>query len=455
MLAVFFWPAAGVQTLAPQIRLDGVGDIVDAAAKRALRDDGLPSLSVAVASGSRVVLSRAYGMADLEHEVAAGEGTVYRIGSITKQFTAAVVLRLAEQHRLDIDDAVGRYLTALPKPARDISIRQLLNHTSGIRSFTAIPAFASKARLDLTDDELLDVFKNEPLDFEPGANFLYNNTAYYLLAMVIENVTGRTYADYMRDELFIPLGLADTSACDDRRLVPQRAHGYTVSAGVVQNAPFISMLPPKGGGNLCSSARDLARWAQALAAGVVISQASYRLMLEPGALPDGRRIAYGLGLFVSTLDGRPEISHGGGIVGFTGFLATYPEDDLIVVSLTNSDAVHLYDGKLTREIVRAISGRRLTQASNASTAVSDFERYVGKYRMGSAVITVVRDGDLLAVDSENSVEQLWERDFVHRGDGKFAAVRNSEFRLTFTPAERQSTRLSITLSGRSLGDATR
>jgi D-alanyl-D-alanine carboxypeptidase len=158
----------------------------------------------------------------------------------------------------------SRYVPSLQKHGRQVSIRQLLNHTSGIRSFTAIPEFASKERLDLTDDELLAVFQDEAFDFEPGTNFLYNNSAYYMLGMVIERVSGRAYRDHMRDEVFVPLGLADTRACDDHQLIPHRARGYTVSGGALQNAPFISMAPPKGGGNLCSTALDLAKWAQVL-----------------------------------------------------------------------------------------------------------------------------------------------------------------------------------------------
>ena len=228
-----------------------------------------------------------------------------------------------------------------------------------------------------------------------------------------------------------------------------------MSARVVQNAPFISMLPPKGGGNLCSSARDLVKWARALATGQVISQASYRLMVEPGTLRDRRLIAYGFGLYLSTLDGRPEVSHGGGIVGFTGFLGVYPADNLIVVTLTNTDAVHLYDGNLAREMVRAISAPRRSESSDVSPEISALERYAGRYQMGSAIITVVRNGDHLTLSSQNSVEHLWESDFVFRGDGTFAAMRNSELRLTFTPVEGQGPRLSITLSGRAFGDATR
>ena len=151
---------------------DSLGRAVDAIADAALRELQLPSLSIAITRDSRVLLAKAYGSADLENDVAASERTVYRIGSITKQFTAAAILRLVEQGKLSLDDEMSRYVPSFQGRQSHVSIRQLLNHTSGLRSFTAIPAFGSKERLDLSDDELLAVFQNEAVDFEPGTNFL-------------------------------------------------------------------------------------------------------------------------------------------------------------------------------------------------------------------------------------------------------------------------------------------
>ena len=150
-------------------------DGVDATAEAAVRELRLPSLSIAIARGSRVLLAKAYGLADLEHEVPASERTIYRIGSITKQFTAAAILRLAEQRKLSLDDEIPRHVPSLQKSGHGVSIRQLLNHTSGIRSFTAIPAFASKERLDLNDDELLAVFQNEQSTSSPAPTFCTTN----------------------------------------------------------------------------------------------------------------------------------------------------------------------------------------------------------------------------------------------------------------------------------------
>ncbi len=428
---------------------------VDAIAAAAMRDRKLPSLSVAVARGSQVVLAKAYGVANVEHAVPAGDRTVYRIASLSKQFTAAAILRLVDRKQVSLDDAISRFVPTLPGPVGEVSIRQLLNHTSGIRNMTAVPAFGPTTRLDLTDVEVLALFQNEPPDFAAGTNFLYSNSPFYLLAMVIERVTGRSYADHLQADLFGPFGLTDTLVCDDNRILPRRAQGYTLDdGGKLRNAEFLSMRTPKGGGNVCSTARDLVAWSDALVSGRVLSADSYRLMTEPGTLRDGRRIAYGFGLFVTERGGRVELSHGGDIPGFTAFMATYPEERLTVATLTNSDAAAMFDGHVAHEIVRVVSGA-VPRSPDAPVDQVPWESIVGTYRIGSARIAVGRDGTRLTVKGDESIWQLWEREFAYRGGSVFAAVGNEEFRVTLTPLNERSTHLSITLSGRAFGDAVR
>jgi D-alanyl-D-alanine carboxypeptidase len=428
---------------------------VDSLAATALRVERLPSLSLAVARGSRLLIAKGYGLADVENEVSATIETVYRIGSITKQFTAATILRLVEQRRMGLDDDITMYVPQFHARGHHPTIRQLLNHTSGLRSFTDVPTFASKERLDLTDEQLLAVFQDEPPDFEPGTNFLYNNSAYYLLAMAIERVTSRPYGDYMRDSVLRPLGLQTTSACDDVGLIRHRARGYTLAGKQLQNASFISLAPPKGGGNLCSTAKDLVKWTHALASGGFISRNSYALMTSPGELSDGRHIGYGFGLFLSALDGRKEIFHGGGINGFTGFVGFYPDADVTVVVLTNSDGAHLYDGHLAHRLVRALLKLPETRPSEISSHMSGLSQFVGTYRIGSDSIDVRADSSRLIADGEGIVKQLWERVFVYRDRGVFTSLENPQVALHFTVSERGAARLAITLSGLAFGDAVR
>lgn len=425
---------------------------VDTVAADALRDGLVPSVSIAVAHGPTVVVEKTYGRSDLEHDVAASNATIYRVASITKQFTAAAILRLMESGRVDLDADILQYVPEFHSRGRRITIRQLLNHTSGIQNMTDVPAFPSKERLELTDAEALAIFQDEPPNFPPGENFLYNNSGYYLLAMVIERLTGESYAEHLKRTVFEPLGLRSTSACDDARIVPHRARGYLVANGLLQNGPFISQSLPKGGGNLCSTAHDLVLWARALAGGRVVSPQSYALMTTPATLTDGRQIGYGLGLFLSEVEGRAEILHGGDFGSFTSVLAWYPADDVAVAVLQNSGAMPAFDGHLARRLVRRLLRRPEPQLSEMPADQAAFNRVIGRYRIGASSIDVRRDASNIVLSSRD-VWQLTERTFAHRGSGVFASIRNPELCVRFGASGDHAQTLSLTLHGRALGDA--
>lgn len=427
---------------------------VDTVAAETLRDGMVPSLSIAITRGSAVVLEKTYGRADIENDVPARNESVYRIASITKQFTAAAILRLVEQRRVSLDADVRTYLPELHTLGARITIRQLLNHTSGIQNITDVPAIAPKVRLDLTNAEILAIFQDEPHHFAPGANFLYNNSGYTISAMIIERLTGQTIADHMRLTFFEPLQLRSTSVCDETRVVPHRAHGYVVANGQLQNEMFISPDLPKGGGNICSTAHDLALWAQALASGRVVRAESYTLMTTPGALSDGRPIAYGLGLFLSELEGRPEVSHGGDFDSFTSFLGWYPSENLAIAVLQNSNAAPAFDGNLARRLVRRLL--QLPESSSAGASEpgdAELNRVVGTYRIGTASIEVSREGSHLALKGDK-IWHLQERLFRYEEKDLYSSVRNPELQLRFSGEGFRASMLSLTLHGRAFGDAT-
>lgn len=295
--------------------------------------------------------------------------------------------------------------------------------------------------------------QDEPRNFQPGENFLYNNSGFYLLAMVIERVTGQSHAAYLKHSLFEPLGLQSTSACDDARIVRHRAHGYIVTDGLLQNAPFISNSAPKGGGDLCSTAHDLVLWAHALASGRVVSHQSYALMTTPGTLTDGRHIAYGLGLFLSVIEGRPEVFHGGDFPGFTAFIAWYPADDVTIAVLQNSGAEPVYDGYLARRIVRRLLQLPDPRSPELAADEHELNRVIGTYRIGTASIEVGGQSSN-AVLASDGVWQLAEHAFRYQGPGAFTSVRNPELRLQFGAGGDHAPILSLTHSGRAFGDAT-
>jgi CubicO group peptidase (beta-lactamase class C family) len=298
-----------------------------------------PGYSVAVVRGRDTVLWKGYGSANLELSVPASVNTVYRIGSITKQFTAAAVLQLVEQSKLHLDDPVARHLPNAPAHWQPVRVRHLLNHTSGIPSFTELGGRMRTAYLTgLSGDSMVGLVRGDSLMFAPGTGFFYNNTAYYLLGRIIERVSGKSYATYVTEHLTKPLGLSRTTYCSNRLILEGRASGYEPQDGALVNSRALDMDVPFSAGALCSTVGDLTTWTRALASGRVVRPDSYQQMTSPAALPSVYPMTWGYGVHVDTAGTHCVLGHSGGIYGFTGQLSHYPEDSLIVVVLANSSA---------------------------------------------------------------------------------------------------------------------
>ncbi len=324
---------------------------IDALAAETLAHPGAAGLSIAVARGDRILLNKGYGQADLELGVPATEASVFRIASVTKQFTAAAILRLAEQGRLALDDDFTKYVD-YPTHGRTVTIRHLLTHTSGIKSYTDVPGFfETGTALDLPPEKVLDPVRNLPLEFEPGTRWAYSNTGYHLLGMIIERVSGVPYAQYLQDQLFTPHDLVHTRYDVRSALIPGRARGYDVIDGAPANAPYLSMTVPYSSGGLLSTAGDLVRWQLALVSGQVVSPDSYAQMTTPATLADGSSTRYGYGLFLSDVDGHPNFMHEGGIPGFNSILVYFTNEKLSIAVLSNSPTASA--GQLAAEIARA------------------------------------------------------------------------------------------------------
>jgi D-alanyl-D-alanine carboxypeptidase len=223
-----------------------------------------------------------------------------------------------------------------PTQGRRVTIRQLLNHTSGLFNYTALADAAANEKKELSHVDLLALIKDKPLDFEPGTSWRYSNTGFYLAGMAVERLTGQPYAAILRDQLFLPFGMKSSSLCTTHEPVTDLAEGHDVRAGALTaTAPMTWTLPFAGGG-ICSTARDLVWWANALESGRVISAASLALMRTPTVLTDGTRIDYGLGTRLGVLQGRAAVGHTGGGGGFSASLITFPAQHLTVVVLTNT-----------------------------------------------------------------------------------------------------------------------
>lgn len=380
-------PAAAQTHAAPLPGPAALGAAMDSLGD-SLTSGPIVGLTIAVARGPELVLARGYGLADREANRPAEANSVYQIGSVTKQFTAAAIMRLVEQGRISLDDEVTRYLTDFPAQGHSVTIRQLLNHTSGIRSYTSF--------MPLTDSmpvsAIYEAIKEQPFDFEPGTDFRYNNSGYVLLGLVLESVTGRTYGDLLQEWFFTPLGLADTRYCGaGGRAVPE---GYRPGATEPTRVAAVDMRVPFAAGALCSTAPDLARWTWALSTGKVVSPESYAAMTAGTTLPSGRRLSYGFGIVADTAHGRAVVNHGGGIPGFVSDLSLYPADSTIVVVLlnTNTDA-----GAVAARAAHIALGVEPDDPKDLPTAAAERARLAGTYTVEQIKLEVriYEDGGML------------------------------------------------------------
>jgi len=404
---------------------------VDSVANAAVAEHRTAGVSVAVVKNGRTVLAKGYGFADLENDVPATAETVYRIGSVTKQFTSAAIMRLVEQGKVSLDDTLQKFLPNFPTQGNRVTVRHLLNHTSGIKSYTSLgPKWQRVMRLDLATDSLVAMFANEPFDFKPGDKWLYDNSGYFLLGMIIEKVSGKPYGQYLKDELFTPLGLRSTIYCDQAPLIKHRAQGYSVRPdSTFINAEPLSMTQPYAAGSLCSTVTDLAAWTRALSSGKVVSPASYKLMTTPGTLNDGKPLTYGFGLGVGAVGGHRQVSHNGGINGFISELHHYPDDSLITVVLTNTGALAAV------QIERLIARRALGIKDLPAVPIdaSALERLVGEYQMGNARVRVYIEGGRLRAQAPGAPPF----GLKHVGNGRFVRDDFDDVQIEFaagTPA---------------------
>jgi CubicO group peptidase (beta-lactamase class C family) len=338
-------------------------------------------MSIAVVRGSDTIVMKGYGSADLENDVPATARTVYRTGSVTKQFTSVAIMQLVEEGRISLDDEVTKYIPNAPTHGRRILVRHLLNHTSGIPSYTDVgPAFGRVSRLDLPHDSLLAIVRNDSLQFDPGSHFYYNNTGYYMLGMIIERVTGKSYGEYLREKLFVPHGLSSTVYCSSAPIIKRRAHGYSPGPSGLVNADFLSMGLPFAAGSLCSTVGDLVAWTRLLHGGKLVNASSFAAMTTPVKLTSGRRMTYGFGLSVDTLGSHRVVEHGGGINGFISHLAHYPDDSLTIAVLANTAPAP--SEQIAEDIARVAFGmpfRAPVLPSDLPIAADERARLAGNY----------------------------------------------------------------------------
>ena len=327
-----------------------------------MAERAIPGVSICVARQGTPLFVKGFGWANIETRTPMTRGSVCKIGSITKQFTAAVILQLAHEGKLSLDDNLAVYLPDFPNAQR-LSLRRMLSHTSGLGNYTAINPrrFLQDSRTDRDTAQLVEAMKptSQALAYEPGTDWRYSNTAYVLLGVIIEKVTGLSYAKAMEGRIFAPLGLCHTAVDDMATVVPDRAAGYSLDRKAESgfaNASYIAMSFPGGAGNLRSTAEDLCAWHAQLLGGRVLDPGSLKAMPTQ---PDGKggrtEIRYGFGIGVEPVDGHPAVSHSGGIQGFTSHIETFTDLGVTWVTLINSDTVGPRVNDLNKAIRAAVA----------------------------------------------------------------------------------------------------
>jgi CubicO group peptidase (beta-lactamase class C family) len=347
--------------------------------------------SVLLAKGDNVLLSRGYGSANLEWNIPNSPATKFRLGSLTKQFTATCVMLLEERGKWNVHDPVKKYMPDAPAAWDKITIFNLLTHTSGIPSFTGFPDYADSEAKTTTPEKLVARFRDKPLEFEPGSKWNYSNSGYVLLGYLIEKVGGRTYQQFLQENIFTPLGMKDSGYDSNAAIIPRRASGYSPSKDGVVNAGFINMTIPFSAGSLYSTTEDLLKWERGLFGGKVLSQASLKKMTTPF------KENYAFGLLVTSPNGRKKIDHGGGIEGFNTELAYWPDDQLTVVVLANLNGGA--PGEIANQLAATVHGEKITLPSERKEITLSREvlqGYVGTYTLAPKVdLNITLEGDHL------------------------------------------------------------
>ncbi len=333
-------------------------------------------LSVGVARSGEILLKKSYGLANLQWQVPMPMDAVHEVGSITKQFAAAAILQLHGQEQLSLDADIGQYLPEFNAKGRSIPLRRLLDHTSGIKGFTEIPEFGELSVSPGPREKLLDVIDAYPFDFEPGDALIYNNTAYFLLGLVVEKVSGQPFEEYVEEHLFAPAGMSRSSYCSNSQIVAGKAQGYQLREGRLELASYHDHTWPYSAGSICSTVSDLLNWNQTLHEGELLTPTLYQEMITPQPLNDGTPVRYAMGVtHYEHATGRV-IDHGGGIDGFRSFLRHYPESNLDIVVLLNSSGP-ASPGAITDEIAVFLIGQENRLATQALE--SPPERFAGRY----------------------------------------------------------------------------
>ena len=422
-----------------------VRQTLDSLAKEYVTLASAPGTAVAVVRGSDTLLFRGYGMANLELGTPVTVNSVFRIGSVTKQFTASAVLQLVEQGKISLTDSIGQWVPDLPIAWRGATVTQLLNHTSGIPSYTNVgEAWVKRWGEEMTGPQLVALVADKPLDFPRGTAWKYDNTGYVLLGMLLEARTGHSWGQDFAERFFTPLGMSRTRYCATNVLIPDRASGYSKNgAGPWTNSTYLAMSQPHAGGALCSTIGDLLTWNRALHNGRILKPSSYDAMTTPQGAALERK--YGFALGRETLGTHTVLTHGGRINGFLTGNIFIPDAQLSVTVLTNSDEGG--PDRLVLQLARAALGLPLEVPPKAvATTAAALAAYAGTYDL---VIGTPRPFTvaLKAGALFGQLEGQGPTDMIPLGNDTFGASFDPNLRIVFTMVNGKPTKMTLKQGG--------
>jgi CubicO group peptidase (beta-lactamase class C family) len=377
---------------------------LDSLAGSGVLENRAVGIVAAVVRGNDTLLLKGYGKADVEWGVPMPADAMFEIGSITKQFTAVALLQLRDEGKLNLDDEITKWLPDFDTRGNKVTLRRLLDHTSGIKGLTEMPEFGNLASNPrFPRDSAYALIKRYPFEFATGDAQIYNNSAFWLLGLVIEKASSMTYENYVEKKLFEPLGMSRSSYCSSSENVERRAHGYGVQNGVIRRAPANVHTWPFSAGSLCSTAGDMVTWLKALHGGKVLSPKSYAELITPSKLNDGTQLRYGMGIAVGK-DGRGLnfIGHGGSIAGFTAEATWYPDAHAAIVVLMNSNG-NINPGAVAGELAaELLPWSRPTLAQFTGDATPLIGRYKGPSRGRDMIVDVTQSPQGIAFSINGS-----------------------------------------------------
>ncbi len=353
-----------------------------------------PGCAILVATKGQLLYKKGFGLANMEWNIPIATNTVFQIGSVTKLFTALGILQLAEKQKLSLKDSIQKFIPTFPSKGHAITIEHLLTHTSGIKDYVTMNhPDPNVMRRDFKTLEVIDFFKNEPLEFMPGTKSSYSSSGTFLLGYIIEVVSGIPYGQYVEENVFKPAGMSNSYYGDNSKVIPSRADSYTMEEGIYRNGDYRSMTLPYAAGALLSTVEDMFKWHQALHSNTLLGKNLLTKANTAYELKDGTKGDFGYGWFVNyvQVQGSPTLAHSGGISGFNSLVMYLPNEDVLVVVLSNFQDAKVQE--ITTNVATLAIGNKLTEDVHVDNRV--LEAYIGRYEMTAkrSRIALIKEGE--------------------------------------------------------------